>query len=128
MADEAWYLWSNYQNDGETDTVRTPNGGDRNVVLSRNVTKAGTKVTAGSFASKEEFESLKEAGVVRNYPYPEMPAGSNDSPIVFLQKQLNLAAQSEEERLTAQVTGATSSDEALALAGAEATKEQEKKQ
>lgn len=124
MAD-SWYLWSNYQSGGETDTVRTPNGGERNVVLSRNVMKAGAKVTEGSFeGGKEEFKSLKEAGVVRNYPFPDIPAGSLDSPLVHLQKQINQAAQSEEERLTAQVSGAILSDEDLVAAGAEAEKQQ----
>lgn len=122
MADK-WFLWSNYQNSGETTTVRTPNGGERNVVLKRNVMRAGAEVTASSFDSKEEFEELKEAGVVRNYPFPDIPAGSYDSPLVFLQKQINEAAQSEEEKLARMATAVGSSDEQLAAAAADAEKE-----
>jgi hypothetical protein len=116
-----FYLWSNYQNGGETTTVRTPNGGDRNVVLSRNVLPAGEKVTQAKLeADDAEWEALIEAGVVREYPFPDMPAGSLDSPLVHLQKQINQAAESEEERLMAQVTGATVNEEAMVAAAAEA--------
>jgi len=128
---ESWYLWSNYQNGGETDEVRTPNGGTRNVVLSRNLLPAGTKVSKSDLDVDDEgWDALVEAGVVRNYAYPDMPAGSSDSPLVFLQKKINEAAESEEERLTAQVQGATTSEESLVAAAAEsdkAAKAEEKK-
>ncbi len=121
MATEQWYFWSNFQNGGETDEVRTPNGGTRNVVLSRNLTPAGEKANKGDF-DDAEWEALVEAGSVRPYPYPDMPAGSLDSPLVFLQKQINEAAANEEERLTAQVQGATTSEESLVETAAAAQK------
>lgn len=127
MANEEYFLWSNYQNDGETTTVRTPNGADRNVVLSRNVLPAGSKVKESDFKGDGEWEALLEAGVVRSYPFPDdIPAGSLDSPIVHMQKKLNVAAQSEEERLMASIQGSTSSDESLAEAAAEAKSEEKK--
>jgi hypothetical protein len=124
MAAESWYLWSNYQNGGETDEVRTPNGGTRNVVLSRNLIPAGTKVSKSDLEVDDAgWEALVEAGVVRSFPYPDMPAGSTDSPLVFLQRKLNEQAASEEELLTAQVQGATQTEEALVAAAAEVDKE-----
>jgi hypothetical protein len=126
---KSWWLWSNYQNSGETDTVRTPNGGERNVVLSRNVLPAGTKVTKSQLEVDDAgWDALVEGGVVRNYPFPDdIPAGSTDSPVVHLQKKLAAAAQSEEERLVAEVQGVVTSEEGLTEAVAEVDGEEKKK-
>jgi hypothetical protein len=106
---KSWWLWSNYQNSGETDTVRTPNGGELEV------DDAG-------------WDALVEGGVVRNYPFPDdIPAGSTDSPVVHLQKKLAAAAQSEEERLVAEVQGVVTSEEGLTEAVAEVDGEEKKK-
>lgn len=113
MADD-YYLWSRYQNGGETETVRTPNGGERNVVTSRNVLPAGEKVTKAKLGVDDAgWDALVEAGVVRPYEFPEMPAGSTDSPMTFLQRKINEAATSEEERLVAAVQGITSNEATL---------------
>lgn len=120
MAKGQHYLWSNLYDGGETDTVRTPNGGERNVILSRNIKTVGDEISESDASSKEEWEAWLEAGVARPYKYPDMPAGSTDSPVVHLQKQLAEAASSQEELLTAQVAGVTSSEEQMVEATSEA--------
>ena len=126
---ETYYLWSRYQNGGETDEVRTPNGGTRNVIVSRNVLPAGEKVTQDKLGLDDaNWEALIEGGVVRTYPFPDdIPAGSTDSPIVHLQRKINEAATSEEERLVGMVTGVTSNDAQLVEEAAAAQKEEAKK-
>ena len=114
MASETYYLWSPVQDGGETKLVPLPTGGERSVVVKRNVVPVGSKVTQEKLGADDAlWNEWVDGGVVRTYPYPDMPAGSTDSPLVFLQKQLNEAANSEEERLTALVAGATTDEEAL---------------
>jgi hypothetical protein len=118
-----FHLWSPMRNGGKVETVKDPLGRDRLVVSERNVLPAGKKVTQSELkASDEQWVEWVDGGVVRNYPYPEMPAGSTDSPMTFLQRKINEAATSEEERLTAAVTGATSDEERLVEAAKEADK------
>jgi hypothetical protein len=120
MAKGQHYLWSNLYDGGESATVRTPNGGERNVISSRNIKTVGEEISESDASSKEEWEAWLEAGVARPYKYPDMPAGSTDSPVVHLQKQLAEAASSQEELLTAQVAGVTSSEEQMVEATSEA--------
>lgn len=123
MASETWYLWSPVYDGGETQEVSLPTGGTRSVITKRNVTPVGTKVTQEKLGADDDlWNEWVDGGVVRQYPYPDMPAGSTDSPLVFLQKQLNAAANSEEERLTALVAGATTTEEALTETVAETEK------
>lgn len=121
------YLWSPMRNGGEFMMVPNSLGGERKVVTERNILPVGKKVTKKELeASDEQWEEWVLSGVIRDYEYPEMPAGSSESPLTFLQRKINEASQSEEERLVAAVQGATSSDEALAAAGTEAQKQAEK--
>lgn len=114
MATDTYYLWSPVLDGGETKLVPLPTGGERSVVVKRNITPVGSKVTQEKLGADDAlWNEWLDGGVVRTYPYPDMPAGSTDSPMVFLQKQLNEAANSEEERLTALVSGATTDEEAL---------------
>lgn len=118
MADQH-YLWSNLSDGGEVALVPNKSGGgERTVLVSRNILPAGSEISEGDASSEEEWESWVEAGVVRPYKYPDMPEGSTDSPVVFLQKKLSEAAQSQEELLTAQVAGALDSEESLVEKGA----------
>jgi hypothetical protein len=108
------HLWSPMRNGGEVKMVPTVTGVERAVVTSRNIIAVGEKVTKKQLdASDEQWAEYVEAGVVRDYPYPNIPAGSTDSPLTFLQKKINQAANSEEERLVAMVTGITASEEEL---------------
>jgi len=129
MAKGQHYLWSNLYDGGESATVRTPNGGERNVISSRNIKTVGEEISESDASSEEEWEAWVEAGVARPYPYPDMPAGSTDSPVVHLQKKLAEAASSQEELLTAQVAGAMDSEESLVEKAAETkpAKAEEKK-
>lgn len=120
MADTDYYLWSPVQDGGETKLVPLPTGGERSVVVKRNVVPVGTKVTQTKLGVEDDlWNQWLDGGVVRTYPYPDMPDGSTDSPVVFLQKQLNAAANSEEERLTALVAGATTTEENLVQVNAD---------
>lgn len=122
-----FFLWTPMRNGGETMPVSTPNGGTRTVIKERNVLEVGKKVTQSELeASDEQWVEWVDGGSIRSYEYPDMPANSTDSPLVFLQKKINEIAQSEEERLVALVQGASSTDEQLAKAGSEAAKEQAK--
>lgn len=75
----ALYAWSNIQGGGKVDEINTPFG-KRNVVLKRHVIEAGEKITPELRKklnmSDEEFEHLKEIGVIRNYPIPEGASAS----------------------------------------------------
>ena len=118
------FLWSPVSNGGDVMMVPTALGGERAVVTNRKIIAVGEKVTKKQLeASDEQWAEWVEGGVVRDYPFPDMPAGSSDSPIVFLQKKLNEAASSEEERLVAMVQGITQDDAGLAAAGSEADKD-----
>lgn len=110
-----FYLWSPVRDGGKVEKVTDPLGRDRLVVSERNVHEVGKKVTKDTFkgTSDEQWVEWVDGGVVRNYPYPEMPEGSTDSPLVFLQRKINDAASSEEERLVAAVQGATTDEERL---------------
>ena len=105
MADK-FYAWSNISNGGDVMIVTDPLGRERKVVSERNVIPAGDEVSQGDLdASDEQWAEWVDGGVVRSYPFPDIPAGSTDSPVVHLQKQIAQAAESEEERMVAAVTG-----------------------
>ncbi len=107
MAD-TFYLWSPMRNGGKFEMVPNSLGGERRVVTERNILPVGSKVSQSELkASDEQWQEWIDGGVVRNYPYPEMPAGSSDSPVDFLTAQLTGAASSEEERMVAAMQAAT---------------------
>jgi len=118
-----FYLWAPMRNGGETMPVATPNGGTRTVIKERNILPAGKKVTQSELeASDEQWVEWVDGGAIRTYEYPDMPAGSDDSPVTFLQKRINEAAQSEEEKMVAMVQGMSSNDQQLVEGAAELDK------
>ena len=72
MAAKSYYAWSDLYSGGETEERAMANRQYRTVVLSRNVTPRGEKVTqAGLKVSDEEWQALLDGGSVRAYPVPE---------------------------------------------------------
>jgi hypothetical protein len=70
MADT--YAWSDIWAGGETEQRQASGNRLINVVMKRNITKHGSKVTQKDLGvSKEEWEALLENGVIRDYPPPE---------------------------------------------------------
>lgn len=125
MAD-TYYLWSNLRNGGKTEMVPNSLGGERRVVTERNVLAAGEKVTQDQLkVSDEQWQEWIDGGVVRPYPYPEIPAGSYDSPVDFLTAQMLGSATSEEEKMVAAVQARTLPGEEVYKSTQEAQKKAE---
>jgi len=121
------YLWSAINNGGEVKMVPTAYGTERAIVSKRNVLAVGSQVSKSDIegTTDEQWAEWVEGGVVRDYPYPKLPAGSTESPLTFLQRKLNEAANSEEERLVAMVGGITSNDAELVASAGELPSDEE---
>lgn len=69
MADT--YAWTDIRNGGEVEK-REAGGRLMNVVMSRNIIKAGTTVSQSDLGVDDaEWQRLHDEGIVRDYPQPE---------------------------------------------------------
>jgi hypothetical protein len=68
-----FYVWSPIYNGGEVKEIDTAlQGVKKTVVVSRNITPAGEKVTKAKLkCSDEEWDRYIEGGSIRPYPMPE---------------------------------------------------------
>lgn len=68
-----FYVWSPIYNGGEVKSIDTAlQGVTKNVVVSRNITPVGEKVTKAKLkCTDEEWDRYLEGGTIRPYPMPE---------------------------------------------------------
>ena len=91
MAEQKWYAWSPIQHtevEGDTSGAVTPTS---------DVVQPGSVVSADSLGvSDADWAALVEAGSVRSYPFPDMPAEFTGSPIDFLRQQMRRVEEEPE--------------------------------
>lgn len=67
-----YYAWSDIYHGGESKDMPTSGGATRKVIVERNVTAHGEKVSQAELGiSDEEWQTMIDGGSVRPYPVPE---------------------------------------------------------
>lgn len=88
MADETYYAWSTIYAGGESQLIQSATGVSRKIIQSRNIINVGDKVSKADVkkfgGTDADWDALVEGGSIRTYPYPELPAGSVQSPTDFV--------------------------------------------
>ncbi len=91
MAEKQYYAWSELRLGGESTIHESATGVRRRIIDKRNVIMPGEKVSQADFkkfGAEDDWEAFIEAGAVRDYPYPKMPEGSQQSPNDFVMDKL----------------------------------------
>ena len=94
MAEDTYYAWSVLYVGGESSIHETATGVKRKIVDERNVVQPGEKVNKAYLkkmgATDADWDSFLAGGSVRNYPYPKIPEGSQQSPNDFVMDKLRM--------------------------------------
>lgn len=92
MAESKYYAWSTLYIGGESEVRQNASSIGRKIVVSRNIVNVGDPVTKADLkkmgATDEDWEAFLAGGSVRDYPYPKMPEGSQQSPNDFVLEKL----------------------------------------